>query len=766
MLGVLIADFPDGPSSVLKGAALAAATPSPSPSIISSDYASALPSWLLVALLGVVTLVIVGAFALTAYSLSAPRSTLKNIIGRSKNKRPWNIWDHFGRRPSSPKGTGPAPRKQKSNKPPGGTVSAQLVKSLATSARSGRRTTRTTLAIVGFSLLGVVIIAIFGLSGQGVRDLRSQVIAAVTTLVATIAGFYFGAEAARNQGAQSGSAGSAPVFRPDPKDPGFIVGQPGTYTPILTGTPPPTVSLTQGTLPSGLKMDAHTGVISGTAEPGTAGQHTVTLTAKNGISPDVTLPLTLTVAEHPPPTTPPPTPPPTSPPPTSPPPTTPPPTTPPPTSPPTTPPPTSPPPTSPPPVSPELFSLAAPMSGAPRIDSPIGANWPRRAGNIVTGTARAAGTIFVSVAAYRDPDLMPTIADCLAKARDPDRLRFGICHQYSPDEAGSEQLTSPQFAVHYVDWRLSKGACWARAEIMKFYDGEDWYLQLDSHHRFAPDWDAKLIEQAALADSAKPVLSTYAAGFVAGAEADAAEQVTTMEFDCFTAQGLALLKPALTAQPSAVPTRARFISAHFLFAPGSFVLDVPYDPELYFIGEEITLAVRAFTHGYDLFHPARHILWHEYTRANRIKHWDDHTHDGGAKVAWYERDAASLAKARRFLTESWVGRDGAGRARSVAEYEAYAGISFRHRRVQDYTRLNKEPPNPIADPHWAETELASQRTAVTPGFMVAVAWSAFANMVTTAPAATEHELIIGGITGAACAAQMRSPVHWCRQRRL
>ena len=338
MLGVLIADFPDGPSSVLKGAALAAATPSPSPSIISSDYASALPSWLLVALLGVVTLVIVGAFALTAYSLSAPRSTLKNIIGRSKNKRPWNIWDHFGRRPSSPKGTGPAPRKQKSNKPPGGTVSAQLVKSLATSARSGRRTTRTTLAIVGFSLLGVVIIAIFGLSGQGVRDLRSQVIAAVTTLVATIAGFYFGAEAARNQGAQSGSAGSAPVFRPDPKDPGFIVGQPGTYTPILTGTPPPTVSLTQGTLPSGLKMDAHTGVISGTAEPGTAGQHTVTLTAKNGISPDVTLPLTLTVAEHPPPTTPPPTSPPPTPPPTSPPPTSPPPTTPPPTSPPTSPP--------------------------------------------------------------------------------------------------------------------------------------------------------------------------------------------------------------------------------------------------------------------------------------------------------------------------------------------------------------------------------------------------------------------------------------------
>jgi hypothetical protein len=293
MLGVLITDFPDGPSKVLKDA-LAAATPSPSPSTVSSDFASALPSWLLVALLGVVTLVIVAGFTLTAYSLSAPRSTLKNIIGRSEPKRPWNIWDLIGRRPVS-EGAGPAPRKDKSNAPPDGTVTAQLVKSLATSARSGKRTTRTTLAIVGFSLLGVIIIAIFGLSGQGVRDLRSQVIAAVTTLVATIAGFYFGAESAR-QGSQSGSAGSAPVFKHDPKEPVFVVGYPGSYTPVLTGTPAPVVSLIHGTLPAGLHLDPHTGVISGTPETGTANTYTVTLTAKNGVSPDAILPVTLTVA--------------------------------------------------------------------------------------------------------------------------------------------------------------------------------------------------------------------------------------------------------------------------------------------------------------------------------------------------------------------------------------------------------------------------------------------------------------------------------------
>jgi drug/metabolite transporter (DMT)-like permease len=162
MLGALITAFPGGTPNMLKNPVLAAPTPSPTPTVVSADSASALPSWLLVSLLLLVGLVIVAAFILTAYSLSAPRSTLKNIIGKKGSDGP---------------------------RAPDATVTPQLIKALATAARSGRRTTRTTLSIVGFSLLGVVIVAIFGLSGQGVRDLRSQVIAAVTTLVATIAGF-------------------------------------------------------------------------------------------------------------------------------------------------------------------------------------------------------------------------------------------------------------------------------------------------------------------------------------------------------------------------------------------------------------------------------------------------------------------------------------------------------------------------------------------------------------------------------------------------
>ena len=106
--------------------------------------------------------------------------------------------------------------------------------------------------------------------------------------------------------------------------------------------------------------------------------------------------------------------------------------------------------------------------------------------------------IFIAIAAYRDPDLIPTIEDCLAKARHPERLRFGVCWQHGAEDDLASWLTGTQFRVTDVNWRDSRGPSWARAAAMSLYDGEDWYLQLDSHHRFAQDWDTKLTEQAAL----------------------------------------------------------------------------------------------------------------------------------------------------------------------------------------------------------------------------------------------------------------------------
>jgi len=75
----------------------------------------------------------------------------------------------------------------------------------------------------------------------------------------------------------------------------FVVGTAGTFTVTTTGFPTPTLSITAGTLPTGVTFNATTGVFSGTPAAGTAGSYPLTLNAHNGIGSDATQSFTLTV---------------------------------------------------------------------------------------------------------------------------------------------------------------------------------------------------------------------------------------------------------------------------------------------------------------------------------------------------------------------------------------------------------------------------------------------------------------------------------------
>ncbi len=300
----------------------------------------------------------------------------------------------------------------------------------------------------------------------------------------------------------------------------------------------------------------------------------------------------------------------------------------------------------------------------------------------------------------------PTVADCLRKASHPERLRFGICWQHGPEEPFPPFDADSRFRVLDVDWQQSRGACWARSEVMKLWSGEPWFLQVDSHCRFLQGWDEVLLRTAADTGSRKPILSTYPSPFAPGENEQLLEAPMQIELQSFSAEGIPQLIPAnmpwrqddlLTGHR---PRRARFLAAGFLFAPGSFVTEVPYDPDLYFLVEESSMAVRAFTHGYDLFHPSQTIVWHDYIRADAKKHWGDHTPASATPKPWHELDLASRRKVQRLLLGKPVASHGLGSIRTLAEYEAYAGISFRLRKAHPYTLRAAEPPNPDTSTDW------------------------------------------------------------------
>jgi Glycosyltransferase (GlcNAc) len=305
--------------------------------------------------------------------------------------------------------------------------------------------------------------------------------------------------------------------------------------------------------------------------------------------------------------------------------------------------------------------------------------------------------IFVQIASYRDAELLPTLRDCIAKAAHPENLRFGICWQRDTIESLGKFLADPRFRVISIPYQDSKGVCWARNAIQSLYAGETYTLQLDSHHRFVPRWDSELIAMLESLDSEKAMLTTYAPHYDPRKAKPPKSVPWKIAFDKFTPDGRLLTRPSFIENDRDLvgPIPARFYSAHFAFTIGAFCEQVKHDALLYFLGEEITMAVRAFTHGYDLYHPHQVIVWHEYTRNYRRKHWDDHNSGG---VPWHVQDAAAGDRIAALLGQRSAALDlgefGLGKSRSLSDYEEYAGINFKLRLVQDYTRNDEPPPNP------------------------------------------------------------------------
>lgn len=321
-------------------------------------------------------------------------------------------------------------------------------------------------------------------------------------------------------------------------------------------------------------------------------------------------------------------------------------------------------------------------------------------------------TIFIQIAAYRDPQLLPTLEDMLSKAKYPENLRIGIAWQRNSNDKWDDITkfqNDDRFRIVDIPYTESKGVCWARNLVQSLYKDEKYTLQLDSHHRFVQNWDEELIHMLRGLQKdgyPKPLLTAYIPSF--DPDNDPAARIQEpwkMNFDRFIPEGAIFFLPASFDQwdDKSKPLPARFYSAHFAFTVGQFCTEVRHDPNYYFHGEEISIGVRAFTHGYDLFHPNKVICWHEYTRKGRTKQWDDDRE-------WVRRNNESHSRNRKLFGMDNEIRDidfgpyDFGTTRSLRDYERYAGISFSRRAIQKNVLDHKAPPDPLQNASEEEFE--------------------------------------------------------------
>lgn len=313
--------------------------------------------------------------------------------------------------------------------------------------------------------------------------------------------------------------------------------------------------------------------------------------------------------------------------------------------------------------------------------------------------------IFISIASYRDPELIPTLRDLIEKASGCYRLAVAVCWQDDGDhqrfqQAGMTLCSAESTAEydlltwHYLETEIrmislhylfSKGACWARNQCETFYREEEYVLQIDSHCRFVEGWDREIVAmlEALKAQSRKPVLSSYPPGYVPGKEEEKTQAIFRLVFRGFSSDKIVQLTSVDFQQ--AAPVRGSYLAGGFIFAEGRFVKEVPNDPQIFFEGEEIAMAARAFTHGYDVWHPHKIVLWHFYGREEASRIWGDHNDEaknsGSVDRAWHERDSLSKKRVRILLgmeqaEPADMDRYGLGSRRTLAEFEAALGISF------------------------------------------------------------------------------------------
>jgi Glycosyltransferase (GlcNAc) len=292
-------------------------------------------------------------------------------------------------------------------------------------------------------------------------------------------------------------------------------------------------------------------------------------------------------------------------------------------------------------------------------------------------------SIFVSVASYRDTDVQNTVDDLFAKATFPDRVTVGVYLQIDPElDRDCLVRIRTNLSVVTIDAKKARGAGAARAAAQRLWNGEDYFFQVDSHMRFVQGWDETLISMLAECPSEWPVLSTYPLPFTPPNDFNP-DRYVVIKPKSFDVDGVMLQNSGMFPFNGQGLAKSPYISAGMLFGPASMIVDVPYDPYIPFTGEEISLGLRLFSHGYDVFIPNKVIAYHNYNLApERPRIWKDqdlHANMGAvgrARVLWLCGQTTTALPEKTL-----VGMDkyGLGCKRSLAQYEAFAELDFRNR---------------------------------------------------------------------------------------
>lgn len=289
-------------------------------------------------------------------------------------------------------------------------------------------------------------------------------------------------------------------------------------------------------------------------------------------------------------------------------------------------------------------------------------------------------TIFISIASYRDPDLINTVKSAYDNAYHKQSLFFSVVSQAEESEHPDLSFI-PENQLRYtkVHWEETKGACWAREiasrDIQQYY-----FLQIDSHSRFRKHWDLTLVQGYKKCQTHwgnKIIMSNYPDSFEIDWDTNPPsdrlnewKDFYRLKADWDEANRMVVARWEV-CEPVEFGHEVFFVSANNLFCESSFIREVPYDSELYFTGEEPSLALRFYTRGYKIINPPVKYMYTNYSRANakRNLHWEDKKDD------WWKLNQLSYRRLAKIMTgDLSLGVYGIGSIELFKEYQEKSNV--------------------------------------------------------------------------------------------
>jgi hypothetical protein len=292
-------------------------------------------------------------------------------------------------------------------------------------------------------------------------------------------------------------------------------------------------------------------------------------------------------------------------------------------------------------------------------------------------------SIFVNISSYRDAELKPTILDILQKSSENHQINFGIHISYlNESEIDLPDISNIKYTISKVPKNVGVGQ--GRYLAHKFYDNEDFYFQCDSHSRFTEGWDEIVMHSLLdykIQGISKPLLTMYPSNYWYTDETFT--KIKTDNFDPSYRTNISfhekpedfknLRIPSQTAMPCGNNIFTKSISAGSVFTVGPFMAP---NKDMAFWGEEIIMAARAYTHGYDIMVPDKQFMYHLYYNwenpaINRRKiFWEDFPNE------FESMNKNSRDLVYKVLTEGLIGDGLLGTERTLADYGIFAGLDF------------------------------------------------------------------------------------------